>query len=230
MREPSRLYDYRVIIWLNGTFGVGKTSTAQRLAALVPGSRVLAPEAVGQFLRVNLGDLPAGDFQDWAAWRPLVAATLIEVARMTGQHMIAPQTVLKREYLDQIFAPLRAAELEVFHVVLDAADAVLRSRIEGSDEAREWRLAHLDAYRAARPWLVESADFVVDTAASTPPQIARRIVAALPGLPDLPEVAVRASATGKPRATEKAALEGQPKAGLAEKAQPAEQPGLADHR
>jgi len=234
----------RVIIWLNGTFGVGKTSTAERLAALVPDSRVLDPETVGQLLRANLGDLPVPDFQDWPAWRPLVAAALIEVARMTGQHVIAPQTVLKREYLDQILAPLRAAELEVFHVVLDASDAVLRSRIDGTDEAKEWRLAHLDEYRTARLWMVESADFVVDTAASTPPQIARRIMAALPELPDLPEVAVRPRATGasgatgvtdKPKATEKPALEDQPKAGLAEKPpaadkpQAAEQPGLADH-
>jgi chloramphenicol 3-O-phosphotransferase len=207
VRKRSRLYDYRVIIWLNGTFGVGKTSTAKRLAALVPNSRILDPETVGHFLRVNLGDLPAGDFQDWAAWPPLVAAALIEVARMTGQHMIAPQAVLNQEYLDQIFAPLHAAELEVFHVVLDAADEVLRSRIEGSDEARVWRLGHLDAYSAARAWMVESADLVVDTAASTPPQIARRIVAALPDLPNLSEAAVRA-----------------------EKPQSVGRPGLADHR
>ena len=84
--------------------------------------------------------------------------------------------MLKRDYLDQIFAPIRAAELEVFHVVLDAADALLRSRIEISDEARDWRLEHLDEYAAARPWMTEAADFVVDTTASTPAQIARRII------------------------------------------------------
>ena len=172
-----------VIIWLNGTFGVGKTSTAQRLAAMVPGSRVFDPEAVGQMLRGVLADRPVGDFQDWAAWRPLVAASLTEIARMTGQHVVVPQAVLKREYFDQIFAQLRAAELDTFHVVLDAADAVLRNRIETSDEAREWRLTHLDEYQDARSWMTEAADYVVDTAASTPPQIARRIFGALPEMP-----------------------------------------------
>jgi chloramphenicol 3-O-phosphotransferase len=178
-----------VIIWLNGTFGVGKTSTAERLAALVPGSRVFDPETVGYMLQANLGDRPVRDFQDWTAWRAVVATALTEVARLTGQHVIAPQTVLKREYLDQILSALRIAEIEVCHVVLDAADAVLRSRIEGSAEAREWRLAHLDEYQAARPWLVEAADLVVDTAASTPAQIARRIVAGLPDLSARPEAA-----------------------------------------
>jgi chloramphenicol 3-O-phosphotransferase len=186
VRGLPRLYHYQVIIWLNGTFGVGKSSTAERLAALVPGSRVLDPDSVGQLLRVNLGDLPGSDFQDWAAWRPLVAATLIEVARMTGQHVIAPMTVLKREYLDQIFGPVRAAELDVFHVVLDASDTVLRSRIELTQDGQEWRLAHLEEYGQARGWMTAGADFVVDTAASTPAQIARKIFAALPDMPDLP--------------------------------------------
>jgi predicted kinase len=196
-----------VIIWLNGTFGVGKTSTAQRLAAMVPDSRVFDPETVGQMLRGALADRPVGDFQDWSAWRPLVATSLIEIARMTGQHIIAPQTVLKREYFDQILTQLRAADLDTFHVLLDAADAVLRNRIETSDEAREWRLTHLDEYQDARPWMTESADFVVDTAASTPPQIARRIFGALPGMPApaaaAPVAAPRAGGA-KPKRAERA--------------------------
>jgi chloramphenicol 3-O-phosphotransferase len=230
----------RVIIWLNGTFGVGKSSTAQRLAAMVPDSRVFDPEAVGQMLRGVLVDRPVGDFQDWAAWRPLVAASIIEIARMTGQHVIAPQTVLKREYFDQIAGQLRAAELDVFHVVLDAADAVLRSRIEMSDEAREWRLSHLDEYQDARSWMTEAADFVVDTAASTPPQIARRIFAALPDMPAAPPGLAKvpaAAAAPKPKLAApaepaaKPAIEEQAKAGLPQqKPRVSGRPGLADHR
>lgn len=178
-----------MIIWLNGTFGVGKTSTADRLAGLVPGGRVFDPETVGSMLRANLADRPVADFQDWPAWPPLVAAALVEISRMTGEHVIAAQTVLKREYLDQVLVPLRVAGLEVFHVLLDADEAVLRSRIEGSDEASIWRLDHLDEYCAARPWMVETADLVVDTAATTPPQIARKIFAALPGMPAPPRAA-----------------------------------------
>jgi chloramphenicol 3-O-phosphotransferase len=172
-----------VIIWLNGTYGAGKTAAAGRLAPLVPGGRLFDPETVGAMLRDNLADRPVGDFQDWSAWPPLVAAALAEVAKMTGQHIIAPQAVLKKTNLDQIFAGLRAAEMEVFHVVLDAPDSVLFSRIESSDEATTWRLARLEEYREARSWLVEAADLVVDTAGTTPSQIARQIRAALPDLP-----------------------------------------------
>jgi hypothetical protein len=68
-------------------------------------------------------------------------------ATFTGQHLIAPQTILVRAYLEQIFAGLRDAGLDVFHVVLDAAEEVLRERIRGSAEAQAWRLDHLAAYR-----------------------------------------------------------------------------------
>jgi hypothetical protein len=220
----------RVIIWLNGTFGVGKTSTAQRLAAMVPDSRVFDPEAVGQMLRGVLVDRPVGDFQDWPAWRALVAAALIEITRMTGQHVVVPQAVLKRDYFDQIFAQLRAAELDTFHVVLDAADAVLRNRIETSDEAREWRLTHLDEYQDARSWMTDAADFVVDTAASTPPQIPPAPAAApQPAASRAAAPAAAAPAAAKPKLSVPA--EPAPaKAGLPQKPLVSDRQGLADHR
>jgi hypothetical protein len=72
--------------------------------------------------------------------------------------------------------------LAVFHVLLDAGEEVLRRRIQGSDEAQAWRLAHLAGYRAARPWLCQAADLVVDTAAAGPDEVAGRVASALPGL------------------------------------------------
>ena len=169
-----------MIVWLNGTFGCGKTTTALRLSALVPGSRVFDPETVGYMLRPNLTDRAVSDFQHWPPWRPLVAATAVELARYTGEHLIAPQTVLVRDYLEEIFAGIRAAGLAVFHVLLDADEDVLRHRIQGSDEAQPWRLAHLAGYRAARPWLIEAADLVVDTAVLAPDEVADRVASALP--------------------------------------------------
>ena len=71
-------------------------------------------------------------------WRPPPILT-----RFTGQHLIAPQTILVRAYLEQIFAGLRDAGLDVFHVVLDASEEILQQRIQGSAEAQAWRLDHL---------------------------------------------------------------------------------------
>ncbi len=170
-----------VIVWLNGTFGAGKTSTAAELLSRVPGARLFDPETVGYMLMPNLADRPVNDFQHWEPWRTLVVATAIELARYTGQHLIAPQTVLDRPYLEQIKAGLQAAGQPVFHVLLDASDEALRHRIEGSDEARQWRLDHLAAYLEARAWMAAEADLVVDTTTVQAAAAAEQIAAALPG-------------------------------------------------
>ncbi len=169
-----------MIIWLNGTFGAGKTATAAALLPLVPGARLFDPETVGYMLRPNLADHPVPDFQHWPPWRSLVVATATELARYTGEHLIAVQTMMNRDYLTEIFTGLRGAGLAVFHVLLDASDDVLRRRIEGSDEARQWRLDHLATYRRARPWLREEADLVLGTAGLSVAQVARHIAGALP--------------------------------------------------
>jgi chloramphenicol 3-O-phosphotransferase len=119
------------------------------------------------------------DFQHWPPWRPLVVATAAQLAGFTGQHLIAPQTILVRAYLEQIFAGLRVAGLSVFHVVLDADEDILQ-RILGSDEAQARRLAHLAEYRASRSWMTATADLVVDTGRRTPAETARHIAGALP--------------------------------------------------
>jgi hypothetical protein len=170
-----------VIVWLNGTFGCGKTATAAELRCLIPSSRVFDPETVGYMLQPNLADHPVTDFQHWPPWRRLVVATAAELARFTGQHLIAPQTVLDRGYLDQIFTGLRDAGLAVFHVVLDADDDILRQRIHGSADAQQWRLAHLPTYQRSRSWMRRTADLVVDTGRRTPAQAAEHIAGALPG-------------------------------------------------
>ena len=99
--------------------------------------------------------------------------------RFTGQHLVAPQTILVRAYLEQIFAGLRDAGLDVFYVVLDASEKILRQRIQGSAEAQAWRLDHLAEYRSSRAWMIRAADLTVDTSCRTPAEIAHQIASAL---------------------------------------------------
>lgn len=171
-----------MIVWLNGAFGCGKTTTAAELCPLIPSCRLFDPETVGYMLRPNLVDHPVSDFQQWPPWRTLVMATATELARFTGQHLIAPQTILARAYQEQIFAGLRDAGQAVFHAVLDAGEDVLRQRIEGSGEAQAWRLAHLAQYQASRSWMIPAADLVVNTAGQTPSAVAHQIAEVLSGL------------------------------------------------
>jgi hypothetical protein len=65
-----------VIVWPNGTHGVGKTTTAALVQQLVPGSRVFDAEKVGETLMdVTPGLPPTDNFQHWPPWRALVVET-----------------------------------------------------------------------------------------------------------------------------------------------------------
>jgi hypothetical protein len=82
-----------MILWINGTFGAGKTSTANELVLLLPDTRVYDPEQVGYMLRHVLTE-PVADFQDWPPWRQLVVATAAQVHKYVGGILVMPVTVL----------------------------------------------------------------------------------------------------------------------------------------
>lgn len=155
-----------MIIWLNGAFGAGKTSTATELQALLPGTRRFDPEWVGYMLKANLGDLEFADFQQLRPWRSLVPVVMAEVTGLTGQHLIAVQSVLVESYWRELLAGLGRLSLPVFHVLLHADADVLEERIRADEVesgACQWRLDHLAGYAAARSWMEAAADLVVDS-------------------------------------------------------------------
>ncbi|GAA2819024.1 AAA family ATPase [Kribbella solani] len=154
------------VIWINGTFGAGKTTTAGKLVELVEGARLFDPEHVGYLLKVNLSDQQFTDFQQLPPWRALVPAVIDEIIRFTGHHVIAPQTVLVESYWHELEAGLRSRGHDVVHVLLDADADTLHDRIDADPtgtDIRPWRHQHVDTYLAARPWLTASADLVINT-------------------------------------------------------------------
>jgi len=86
-----------MIIWVNGPFGAGKSSVAAELLHRIPEATLFDPEEVGFMLR-NLLPGREPDFQDLPPWRPLVAATAIELISYTGGPLIAPMSLLREDY------------------------------------------------------------------------------------------------------------------------------------
>jgi len=165
-----------MIIWLNGTFGAGKTTTARELAQLVPDARIFDSELVGYLLRQVITE-PVADFQDLPPWRTLVPRTAIEILRHTGGALVVPQTVLIQRYAHEIFHAFAAESVPVRHFVLHASPEELVTRIEGDQvetTARQWRLDHIARYQEAVPWLREEA-VLVDTSNRTPETVAQDI-------------------------------------------------------
>jgi AAA domain-containing protein len=167
-----------MLVWINGAFGVGKTSAAQVFLNRSPGHRLFDPEWVGFMLRENLADLPFDDFQQLPPWRVLVPQVAVEIARFTSTDLVAVQTVLVESYWNELRAGFDRVGTEVLHVVLDCEEHALRDRILNDrveTEASGWRLDHVATYMSARDWLQESADVVLDVTTSAPADVASAI-------------------------------------------------------
>ncbi|ROQ40702.1 hypothetical protein EDF46_0062 [Frondihabitans sp. PhB188] len=171
-----------MIVWLNGTHGAGKTTTARLLQPLVADSRILDAEKVGEVLMDVTPGLPATDnFQHWAPWRPVVVETARQVLEYTGGTLIMPMTVLVEEYWREISSGLASHGISVRHFVLHADQATLSARIENDHELGPsvFRRAYLEPYaEAARTWLHAEAE-VVDTTGLAADIVAARIAQAV---------------------------------------------------
>jgi hypothetical protein len=173
-----------VIVWLNGTHGAGKTTTGALVQPLLPGSRVLDAEKVGQTLMDIRPVLRHTDnFQHWLPWRQLVVDTARRVLEYAGGTLVMPMTVLVEQYWREISAGLAEHAIPVRHFVLHADQETLRARIEGDAVMgpSPFRLKYLEDYaEAARTWLHAEAE-VVDTTHLTPAEAAARIARAVTG-------------------------------------------------
>ncbi|MER5874157.1 AAA family ATPase, partial [Streptomyces sp. NPDC002044] len=180
-----------MIVWINGTFGAGKTSTARELTAILPDGTLFDPEFVGDALRVLLPRkrlAEVSDYQDLPSWRRLVVDTAAALLAELGGVLVVPMTLLRQEYRDEIFGGLAARRIPVRHVLLAPAETILRQRIATREEpgasqdvdvrVRQWAYDHIPAYRQALGWLTADAH-VVDNGVLGVRETAERIAEAV---------------------------------------------------
>jgi hypothetical protein len=134
-----------VVVWLNGAFGVGKTSVARLLVQRLQSSMLLDPERLG-FVLQRLPWGPRGDFQDMAAWRRGTVLA-IRLAAKVRRHVVVPMTVVNRAYLDEILGSLRSHE-DVRHFALLASPGAIRARLHARGTSG-WALEQLDRCTSA---------------------------------------------------------------------------------
>ncbi|MEV6687775.1 NUDIX domain-containing protein [Streptomyces sp. NPDC051130] len=180
-----------MIVWINGAFSAGKTSTARELTGLLPDSTVFDPEFIGDALRVLLPRkrlAEVADYQDLPSWRRLVVETAAAMLAELGGVLVVPMALLRQEYRDEIFGGLAARRIPVRHVLLAPEETILRERIATREEpgapqevnarVRQWAYDHIPAYRQALGWLTADAH-VIDNGRLTVRETAERIADAV---------------------------------------------------
>lgn len=179
-----------MIVWINGAFGAGKSSTARELIDLIPNSTLYDPELIGSDLRQLLPPkclAEVSDYQDLPIWRRLVVDTAAALLAELGGVLVVPMTLLRQEYRDEIFGGLASRRIPVRHVLLRPEETILRARIAAREEpdipdadqrVRQWAYDHIEPYLAALDWIGADAH-VVDTGRLDPHETAEHIAEAV---------------------------------------------------
>ena len=106
-----------MIVWINGSFGSGKTQTAYELQRRIPNSHVFDPEEAGFYIKKNLpASLALNDFQDYGMWRQINSEMLLYLHKHYDGVVLVPMTVTNAKYLEEITAGLKAAGVDFHHV------------------------------------------------------------------------------------------------------------------
>ena len=155
-----------MFILLNGSFGIGKTTTAELLQRDLSGSVIYDPEDIGWWLRrlppwlIGLRRQP-DDYQDMRLWRTLMTRGTLAAHRRASP-VIVPMAFTNLDYFDA-YAEMLEAAAPVARICLVAPLEVIRARL-AERATREGR--QISAFEFRRS--AECADAHRDPAFGTP--------------------------------------------------------------
>ena len=168
------------LVWINGPYGVGKTTLAIFLRDRW-GAVVFDADALGLALQEGLPtEHQVDDFTDLVVWRSSVVGVGCELARAYGPLVAMPMTAHEPDAVIAILEGFRRAGIDVVHVVLGADEAVLRARIHARplDElAKRWCLERLRPVVTSLRLL--GGDVRIDTSHQPPDQLASALAGEL---------------------------------------------------
>lgn len=121
-----------MVVFINGSFGVGKTTVAGHLRDLLPGGTLYDPEIIGSRLHRLFGRIaPTDDFQTYRLWRTFVAGDVRRLHRVGP--VIVPMTLSNPLYFKQVVGVVRKRERDVHHFCLVAPQSVIEQRLIARD-------------------------------------------------------------------------------------------------
>lgn len=126
------------IIWINGPFGSGKTSTAFQLKRRLEKAFVFDPENAGFYIRDNLPKaFQINNFQDHPEWVQVNKLMLEKLEHYDGI-VIVPMTVINKSYLDGMVN-------EIDHYTLLPHKEIIHKRLlKRGDKKGSWAFQQVD--------------------------------------------------------------------------------------
>lgn len=141
------------VLWIDGPYGVGKSTLAERLHEKMPDSFVFDAEAVGNAVRDNLPQALYGgaEFENYPLWFETCVRLLLEIARRWEGTALVPMTLVFPDSFGKVAGPLREAGVPVRHVLLETDYETVRERILARGEDEDcWCMRQISACLASQ--------------------------------------------------------------------------------
>jgi predicted kinase len=134
----------RRVVWLNGAFGIGKSTVAELLAERLGDAIVLDPELIGAGLRAERAEWRGlDDFQNIPEWRDRTRSAVSSAVVEHGT-VVVVMTVHRRDYFDETVGALRDEGLPLDHFTLVARPEVIRARLLAREGDNDWALDRVE--------------------------------------------------------------------------------------
>ncbi|MBA3716397.1 MAG: AAA family ATPase [Pyrinomonadaceae bacterium] len=123
-----------MIVMINGSFGVGKSTVANLLRKAFPGGAVYDPEWAGSILMrlpkwAKLKGSGTDDFQDIDLWRKSAVAGTKLFRFFASDPVIVPMTFSRRAYFDEVVTGIRRLDPELRVFCLKASLPTIKKRL-----------------------------------------------------------------------------------------------------
>lgn len=147
-----------MIVLINGSFGVGKSTVANLLRNAFPGSAVYDPEWAGSVMMslprwIKLKGAGTDDFQDIDLWRKSAVVGVRLFRLFTPGPVIVPMAFSHRAYFDEVVTGIRRLDSESRVFCLKASLPTVKERLARRGVKSEGRGSEWIARR-----IVECAD------------------------------------------------------------------------
>jgi len=169
-----------MIYWLNGAYGVGKTTVAEALQPLLRNAHIFDPEMVGNGIRDNYPDsLFCETYEEYPIWLETNYKLLKDLYERYDGDIIAPMTLLQESSYTAIIGRLLGDGIPARYIYLDADEATLKHRMidSGREEPDSWCVRHIPACLDAQA--ADTRAVHIPTVNRTPQELAA-LIAALP--------------------------------------------------
>src|SRR5215470_11667844 len=123
-----------MVVVINGSFGVGKTTIAKLLRGSLPGSAIYDPEWAGFVLKrlpkwIKLKGSGSDDYQDICLWRRSAVAG-VRLFRLFGSGpVLIPMAFSRRDYFDEVVGGIERLDSDLRVFCLKASISTLKKRL-----------------------------------------------------------------------------------------------------